>query len=100
MDGESPDKQPIQHVVNLTVITVLAKVGCLTFTITLAAIIGGLWLDNYLGTRPWITILLVLLSAPFVSWAIYKITIADTAHLRSSSTPDTENKEEHPSERN
>jgi hypothetical protein len=39
-------------------------VGCLTLIIVLAAVFGGLWLDRMLGTKPLLTVLLVLASAP------------------------------------
>ena len=45
-------------------LTVGGEVGCLTLIIVLGSVFGGLWLDNLFGTKPAITILLVLASAP------------------------------------
>ncbi len=41
-----------------------AQVGCLTLLIVFAAVFGGLWLDNLLGTKPVLTLIFVLASAP------------------------------------
>lgn len=40
------------------------SVGCVTVGIVLIAVLGGLWLDRVLGTKPAFTIILVLGSAP------------------------------------
>lgn len=40
------------------------EVGCLTLIIVLLAVFGGLWLDGLLGTKPIMTLILVLASAP------------------------------------
>jgi hypothetical protein len=45
-------------------LTVGGEVGCLTLIIVLGAVFGGLWLDNLFGTKPAITVLFVLASAP------------------------------------
>ncbi len=59
--GEPSDKQKI---LNTTVISAAAQVGCLTFVIILGAVFLGLWLDSRFGTKPWWTIGLVLGSIP------------------------------------
>ncbi len=53
-----------QSVVNLTLAVVAGQVGFLTLAIVLGAVLGGLWLDNHFGTRPIITLLLVVISIP------------------------------------
>ena len=55
---------PWQYAFNTKVLLVGGEVGCLTLIIVLASVFGGLWLDNLLGTKPLITITLVLASAP------------------------------------
>lgn len=59
--GEPSGKQKI---LNVTVLSVAAQVGCLTIGIILGAVFLGLWLDSRLNTRPWWTIGLVLGSIP------------------------------------
>lgn len=56
---------PWQYAFNSKVLIVGGEVGCLTLAVVLASVFGGLWLDNLLGTKPLITIILVLASAPF-----------------------------------
>lgn len=53
-----------QKLLNLTLASIAAQVGCLTLVIVLGAVFLGLWLDSRLGTRPWWTIGLVLGSIP------------------------------------
>lgn len=59
--GEPSGKQKI---LNVTVLSVAAQVGCITIVIILGAVFLGLWLDSRFGTRPWWTIGLVLGSIP------------------------------------
>ncbi|MFM8323076.1 MAG: AtpZ/AtpI family protein [Chloroflexota bacterium] len=40
------------------------EVGCATLIIVLIAVFGGLWLDSVLGTKPVLTLIFVLGSAP------------------------------------
>lgn len=49
---------------SMKAMTVGGEVGCLTLLIVLLAVFGGLWLDKILGTKPLITVFLVLGSAP------------------------------------
>lgn len=49
---------------NPKVMQVGASVGVVTIVIVLLAVFGGIWLDNLLGTKPLITVSLVLASAP------------------------------------
>jgi hypothetical protein len=94
MDGDNRDKQPWQYIISWTVVSVLAKVGCLTFGVAALAIFGGLWVDTQLGTRPWITAALMVLSVPIVTWLIVKITRSGTASLASTTAAKTKNNEE------
>ena len=53
-----------QSFLNLTIIGLVGQVGCLTLIILLAAVLSGLWLDTHFGTRPWVTIGMLVLSIP------------------------------------
>lgn len=67
--------------------TVGGEVGCLTVLIVLGAVLGGLWLDKLIGTKPLITILLVLASAPlslFLTYKIAKRSVGSTNILKMS----------------
>lgn len=65
--GPSKDKKspsPWTAALNPKVLEVGATVGFVTIFIVLISVIGGLWLDKILGTRPLLTVSLVLASAP------------------------------------
>jgi len=49
---------------NLTIAILTGQVGVLTLVIVLTAVLGGLALDDYFGTRPWITVGLIIISLP------------------------------------
>ena len=42
----------------------VGQVGCLSLVIILLSVLGGLWLDNTLGTKPLFTLSLLLLGIP------------------------------------
>jgi len=65
--GENSDKgpqQPLIPAVPMKFVGVGAQVGCLTLVVVLLSVFCGLWLDRILGTKPAITIILLLSSAP------------------------------------
>ncbi|GAP19862.1 AtpZ/AtpI family protein [Leptolinea tardivitalis] len=49
---------------NLAMAALVSQVGCLTLIIILAALFGGLYLDNRFGSRPWFTLGLLIGSIP------------------------------------
>jgi MFS-type transporter involved in bile tolerance (Atg22 family) len=57
---------------------VVGQVGCLTLIIVLAALFGGLWLDRVFGTKPVMTLILMIASIPitivFMFWIVRKAT--------------------------
>ena len=81
-----PEKKPSVSY-SMTLGAMAGQVGCLTFVIVLAALFGGLWLDKQFGTRPFITIGLMIASIPVtlvvMFWAVRKA----TARLQSSQLP-------------
>jgi hypothetical protein len=60
-----------------------AQVGCTTLVIVLAAVFGGIWLDRLLGTRPVLTLIFVLGSAPFSLVLTYYIAIRQVRRMQS-----------------
>lgn len=65
--GPSKEKKPPSPwmaALNPKVLEVGAAVGFVTIFIVLGSVVGGLWLDNLLGTKPLLTVSLVLASAP------------------------------------
>ncbi len=53
-----------QRTINVLIAILVAQVGCITLAIILAALFGGLWLDNQFDTKPTYTIALLLVSIP------------------------------------
>ena len=49
------------------------QVGCLAVAVTLGALLLGLWLDGQLHTRPWLTLILLILSMPVTVFLIYRL---------------------------
>lgn len=71
----SPTKQ---YAINLLLAAVVSQVGCLTTVIVLVLLLVGLWLDARLGTKPWGTVVLLVLSVPFtlalMVWVVRRLT--------------------------
>jgi len=60
-------KQPIttkQRLLNLSLVGIVSQVGCVTLLIIVLALLGGMFIDNRLQTKPWFTIGLVVASVP------------------------------------
>jgi hypothetical protein len=66
---------------------VVGQVGCLTLVIVLAALFGGLWLDGVFGTKPVITLLLMIASVPVTLIVMFWIVRKATARLQEKHLP-------------
>ena len=66
---KTPPNERRTRILNLTLASVAGQVGCVTLIIVLAAVFGGLWLDNFYQTKPIFTISLLVISIP-ISLAI------------------------------
>jgi hypothetical protein len=53
-----------RNILNTLLIVLVGQVGCLTLVVILLSVIGGLWLDNTLGTKPVFTLILLLAGIP------------------------------------
>jgi F0F1-type ATP synthase assembly protein I len=51
----------------------MAQSGCLVVAMVLVAVVAGIWLDRVLGTRPVLTLLLVLGSVPVTLFVLFRI---------------------------
>lgn len=81
--GDSSNNNPWLSAFNLRTLTVGGEVGCLTLVIVLAAVFGGLWFDNLLGTKPLITVILVIGSIPISLFLTYWIAIRAARSITS-----------------
>ena len=65
---------PRQTALNMTIIGLVGQVGCFTLLILLASVFIGLWLDTQFGTRPWITIGMLIASIPIALVVMFFVT--------------------------
>ncbi len=84
----------VQRAFNLTLAAVAGQVGCLTLVVIFIALFGGLWLDNYLQTRPLFTILFLVGSIPVTLVAMFWVVRKATAQIKPVSEDSTDSQEE------
>ncbi len=60
--------------------------------IVLAAVFGGIWLDNIFGSKPIITFILVFASAPLALFLTFKIAMRSINSLNVNLPPATDGK--------
>ncbi len=77
--SKKPDKKISAF--NVTIAIVTGQVGFLTLIIVLAAVFGGLALDNHFHTRPIITIVLLIASIPISVLAMLKLVRSAIARI-------------------
>jgi F0F1-type ATP synthase assembly protein I len=53
-----------QKFISTLLTVVIGQVGCLTLVVILVSVLGGLWLDNLLGTKPMFTLVLLFAGIP------------------------------------
>jgi len=82
---EQPEKNRSRYAYNMTVAAVAGQVGCLTLVIVLAALFGGLWLDTRFGTKPMITVVLMVASVPVTLVGMFWIVKLALSRLNSAS---------------
>ena len=80
------NKDHKQYVSNLTLAAVAGLVGFLTMVIILAAVFGGLWLDNRYDTKPLYTLILVIGSMPLTLVLMFVIVRKVTRKIEKSTT--------------
>lgn len=85
--------QDKQRLVNMTVIALVGQVGCLTLVIVLGAVLGGMWIDNRMDTKPFGTIILVVVSVPIAIFVMMKVVRATLRKIGMDSQPQVNPKE-------
>jgi hypothetical protein len=85
--GDPNDRNRQAYHYGLTVSMVAAQVGVVVVLIILAAVLGGLWLDRLLGTKPILTVLLVVASGPVSLFLIFRLATAAIAKLNLTPPP-------------
>ena len=82
---KQPERSRSRYAINMTLAAVAGQVGCLTLLIVLAALFGGLWLDMRFGTKPVITVVLMVASVPVTLVGMFWIVRIAVSRLRSAS---------------
>ena len=59
------------------------QVGCSAVAVTIGALLLGLWLDGQLHTRPWFTLILLILSMPVTVFLIYRLALRAARSLQA-----------------
>ncbi|HAV78883.1 MAG TPA: hypothetical protein DCX53_16145 [Anaerolineae bacterium] len=71
-------------------IVLIGQVGCLTLVIILASVFGGLWLDNVFGTKPVITLVLLLAGIPVSVFVMLSVSRKTLARLQEKTDKESE----------
>jgi F0F1-type ATP synthase assembly protein I len=88
MSASNPQKSNRkQAILNITLAVAAGQVGCATLVIVLVAVLGGLWMDSQLGTRPTFTIILVLISIPVSLLTMLFLARAAVGRIKAQAEP-------------
>jgi F0F1-type ATP synthase assembly protein I len=68
---------------NLALAGMLSQIGCMTTIVVVAALLGGLWVDSRLNTKPLFTVLFLLLSIPVNVYALVRVALTTAAKIHS-----------------
>ena len=83
-------EQKGRGILNTLLVVMIGQVGCLTLVIILASVFGGLWLDNYFGTKPVFTLVLLFAGIPVSVFIMLYVTRKTLARLKEQAEKDTE----------
>ena len=69
------NSSPMDYAINLALAAVAGSSGCAIMVVVISAFLLGLLLDNFFGTRPIFTIILVVMSVPVSLWMMVQIAL-------------------------
>jgi multisubunit Na+/H+ antiporter MnhG subunit len=75
--------RPVGIAKNLALAGMLSQIGCATAVIIVAALLGGLWVDSRLNTKPLFTALFLLLSIPVNVYGLVRVALTAAAQFQS-----------------
>ncbi len=75
--------------INTILVVMIGQVGCLTLVILFLSVLGGLWLDSLFGTKPILTVALLLAGIPIS--VVVMITVARRTLAKLKSKSESEN---------
>lgn len=73
-----------RYTLNIALASLVSQVGCVTVIIVVGALLLGLWLDNTLGTKPILTIALLLVSIPISIFSLLRIALSTATRIQPS----------------
>jgi F0F1-type ATP synthase assembly protein I len=79
--------KPSPALSNEAIAGLMAQSGCLVVALVLVAVVAGIWLDRVLGTRPVITLVLVLGSIPLTLFLLFKTATKAIAAVKPAAPP-------------
>ena len=79
-----------QGILNTLLVVMIGQVGCLTLVIILASVFGGLWLDDYFGTKPIFTLALLFAGIPVSVIVMLVVARRTLARLKDKAEKDSE----------
>ncbi len=82
--GNQPGRKSVSASLSVAIGAVVGQVGCLTLLIVLAALFGGLWMDKLFGTKPLITIGLMIASIPITLFLMFWVVRRATTRIQAT----------------
>jgi len=79
---------------NMLLAVMAGQVGFITLALVIGAVVGGLALDNLLGTKPWFTIGLLIASVPVSIFVMVLIARKTVAKINTDETKNLDRKED------
>ena len=83
-------EQKGRGILNTLLVVMIGQVGCLTLVIILASVFGGLWLDNFFGTKPVFTLVLLFAGIPISVFVMLYVARKTLTRLKEQAEKDTE----------
>lgn len=83
-------EQKGRGILNTLLVVMIGQVGCLTLVIILASVFGGLWLDNYFGTKPVFTLALLFAGIPISVIVMLIVARRTLARLKEKADKETD----------
>ena len=82
-----PPRKQGQYVQNMAYAAFAGQAGCSSTTLVIAGLICGLWIDAQLGTKPFFTITLMVLSVPLSLYVMVRMVLGAVKRITPPSVP-------------
>ncbi len=95
MSSQSPNPDRKRNVIMMTMAAFAGQMGCVVLLIVIAALVGGMALDGWLNTKPWLTVILLVVSVPISLYIMFQLSAKAIAKIQAvapsqKTTPDKE----------